>query len=75
MTPEMPEDRPQNLNDPHYGWVALRMIRHTLEELGPAGTLISEEAVLSRYGPELVHEAQAICDALGRILASSGEPH
>jgi hypothetical protein len=50
------------------------MIRHTIEELGPPGALASEEAVLGLYGPEMVHEAQAICDALGRILAPGCEP-
>jgi hypothetical protein len=44
----MSYEPPANLNDPHYGRGALRMIRHTIEEFGPAGVLISEEAVLGR---------------------------
>ena len=51
-------------------WAALRMIRETIETLGPPGALISEEAVLGTYGPEYQHEAQAICDALVRILGT-----
>jgi hypothetical protein len=47
----------------------LRMIRDTIEELGPVGALPSEEAVLQLYGPEPRHEAAAIVDALRRILA------
>jgi len=46
------------------------MIRETIETLGPPGALISEEAVLGTYGPEYQHEAQAICDALVRILGT-----
>jgi hypothetical protein len=65
------EQAPENLNHPHYGWVASRMIRHSIEELGPAGSLPSEEAVLGIYGPEMVHEAQAICEALRTILSGS----
>ena len=50
---------------------ALRMIREAVETLGPPGILPSEEAVLRLYGPEAVHEAQAIVDALTNIL---GDP-
>ena len=50
------------------GWAALSMIRETIETLGPPGALISEEAVLAKFGPEYQHEAQAICDALVTIL-------
>ena len=46
-------------------WAGLRMIRETVETLGPPGILPSGEAVISLYGPEPVHEAQAIVDALG----------
>lgn len=49
-------------------WAALRMIRETIERLGPPGALMSEDAVLLRYGPEPVHEGQAIVDALARLL-------
>jgi hypothetical protein len=51
---------------------ALRMVRETIETLGPPGALPSEEAVNSLYGPEPVHEAQAIVDALVTILS---DPH
>jgi hypothetical protein len=48
---------------------ALRMIRETIEEHGPPGILPSEEAVLQLYGPEPVHEAEALCRAIERIIA------
>ena len=47
---------------------AIRMIREAVETLGPPGVLPSEEAVLHLYGPEAVHEAQAIVDALRKML-------
>jgi hypothetical protein len=50
-------------------WQALRMIREAVEMLGPPGILASEEAVLTLYGPEPVHEAQAIVEALTKMLA------
>jgi hypothetical protein len=49
---------------------AIRMIREAVETLGPPGVLPSEEAVLQLYGPEPVHEAQAIVDALRKMLAN-----
>jgi hypothetical protein len=49
-------------------WAALRIIREAVERLGPPGALISEEAVLLHYGPEPVHEGQAIVDALTMLL-------
>ena len=49
-------------------WAGLRMIREAIEELGPVGTLPSPEAVIGKYGPEPIHEAQAIVDALASIL-------
>lgn len=48
---------------------ALRMIRETIETLGPPGALPSEEAVLLLYGPEPLHETEAICAALRAMLA------
>jgi hypothetical protein len=48
---------------------ALRMIRETIETLGPPGVLPSGEGVLMLYGPEPIHEGQAIVDALRKILA------
>jgi hypothetical protein len=55
-------------------WQALRMIREAIETLGPAGVLPSEEAVLKLYGPEPVHEGQAIVDALTQILSEAPAP-
>lgn len=46
-------------------WAALRMIRETIETLGPPGILPSEGV----YGPEPVHEAEAIVEALRKLLA------
>lgn len=48
---------------------ALLMIREAVETLGPPGILPSQDAVLERYGPEPVHEAAAIVDALRKLLA------
>jgi hypothetical protein len=49
-------------------WQALRIVRETIEALGPPGALPSEEAVLKLYGPEPIHEGQAIVDALTKLL-------
>jgi hypothetical protein len=49
-------------------WAGLRLIREAVETLGPPGVLPSGEAVISLYGPEPIHEAQAIVDALTAIL-------
>jgi hypothetical protein len=51
-------------------WAGLRMIRETIETLGPPGALPSEEAVLRLYGPEPVHEAAAIVGALRKLLGN-----
>ena len=48
---------------------ALRMIRETIETLGPPGILPSQDAGLEHYGPEPVHEAEAIVAALHKLLA------
>jgi hypothetical protein len=55
-------------------WAGLRIIREAVETLGPPGALPSGEAVISLYGPEPVHEAQAITDALGAILGDEPDP-
>jgi hypothetical protein len=47
---------------------ALLMIRETIETLGPPRILPSQDAVLAHYGPEPVHEATAIVDALRKLL-------
>ena len=49
-------------------WAGLHLIREAVETLGPPGVLPSGEAVISLYGPEPIHEAQAIVDALAAIL-------
>jgi hypothetical protein len=51
--------------------VALRLIRETIETLGPLGVLPSNEAVLMLYGPEPIHEGQAISDALRKLLSAA----
>jgi hypothetical protein len=50
-------------------WQALRTIREAIETLAPAGVLISQEAVAAKFGPEPVHEAEAIVEALQKLLA------
>ena len=50
---------------------ALRMIREVVETLGPVGTMRSEEAVLATFGPEPIHEAQAIIEGIQAIAAKS----
>jgi hypothetical protein len=45
------------------------MISEAVERLGPPGILPSEDAVLERYGPEPVHEAAAIVEALRKLLS------
>src|SRR5918994_6684311 len=55
-------------------WAGLRMIREAVETLGPPGVLPSGEAVISLYGPEPIHEAEAIVDALGVILGDEPDP-
>lgn len=50
----------------------LAMIRETIETLGQPGILPSQAGVIQQYGPEPVHEAQAIVDALRKLLARDG---
>lgn len=45
-------------------WAALRLVRMAIEETCPAGVLPSEEAVLLLYGPEPVHEGEALAKAI-----------
>jgi hypothetical protein len=68
MEPE-PEDAAQLSY--RNAWQALRMIREAVEMLGPPGILPSEEAVLTLYGPEPVHEGKAIVEALTKMFASA----
>lgn len=48
---------------------ALRLIRETLEQFGPPGTLPSGEAVNASRGPLPLDEATVICEALVKLLA------
>ncbi|RUW44076.1 MAG: hypothetical protein E5W19_32190 [Mesorhizobium sp.] len=45
-------------------WAALGLIRMAIEQTCPPGVLPSEEAVLLLYGPEPVHEAEALARAI-----------
>jgi hypothetical protein len=67
----MADDYERLLENYRNAWQGLRMIRETIETLGPPGALLSEDGVLRKYGPQPIHEAQAIVDALTEIL---GEP-
>ena len=53
---------------------ALRLIREVVETLGPVGTMRSEEAVRATFGPEPIHEAQAIIEGIQAIAAQSETP-
>jgi hypothetical protein len=66
------EERERWRDNYQNAWAALRMIRETIETLGPPGVLPSGEAVVMLYGPEPIHEAQAISDALRKVLGGSG---
>ena len=56
-------------------WAALRMIREAIETLGPPRVLPPGEQVVGLYGPEPVHEAEAIVVALQRILTPEATEH
>ncbi|RWQ21592.1 hypothetical protein [Mesorhizobium sp.] len=45
-------------------WAALKLVRMAIEQTCPAGVLPSEEAVLLLYGPEPVHEGEALARAI-----------
>lgn len=45
-------------------WSALRMVRLAIEATCPAGVLPSEDAVLGLYGPEPIHEGEALAKAI-----------
>lgn len=51
-------------------YAALAMVREAMEEVAP-GALPSPESVAKRYGPEPVHEAEAIADTLRELFASA----
>jgi hypothetical protein len=42
----------------------LRLVRTAIEQSCPAGVLPSEEAVLLLYGPEPIHEGEALAKAI-----------
>jgi LmbE family N-acetylglucosaminyl deacetylase len=52
-------------------WAALRMIRETIETLGPRGVLPSRDTVLIEHGPEPIHEGLAISEALRELLTQA----
>jgi hypothetical protein len=56
-------------------WAALRMIREAIETFGPPDVLPPGEHVVALYGPEPVHEAEAIVVALKRILTPDTTEH
>ncbi|RWA98538.1 MAG: hypothetical protein EOQ33_26275 [Mesorhizobium sp.] len=45
-------------------WAGLRLVRMAIEQPCPAGVLPSEEAVVLLYGPEPVHEGEALAKAI-----------
>ncbi|TIL28801.1 hypothetical protein [Mesorhizobium sp.] len=45
-------------------WAALKLVRMAIEQTCPAGVLPSEETVLGLYGPEPVHEGEALAKAI-----------
>lgn len=45
-------------------WAGLKLVRMAIEQTCPAGVLPSEEAVLLLYGPEPVHEGEALAKAI-----------
>jgi hypothetical protein len=69
----MPDSYETVLANYRNAWQGLRMIRETIETLAPPGVLPSQEAVVTLYGPEPIHEAQAIVDALTTVLGDPGK--
>ncbi|RWA97824.1 hypothetical protein [Mesorhizobium sp.] len=57
-------------------WAALKLVRRAIEQTCPAGVLPSEEAVLLLYGPEPIHEgealAKAIIESVERLTLTNG---
>ncbi|WP_245319180.1 PAC2 family protein [Mesorhizobium temperatum] len=45
-------------------WAGLKLVRMAIEKTCPAGVLPSEEAVLLLYGPEPIHEGEALAKAI-----------
>jgi hypothetical protein len=69
----MPDSYETLLANYRNAWQGLRMIRETIETLAPPGVLPSQEAIVTLYGPEPIHEAQAIVDALTTVLGDPGK--
>jgi hypothetical protein len=64
---EPDEDAEVNEGDvtsPARFWAALNLVRVALESVAPPGVLPSKEAVLKLYGPEPVHEGEALAKAV-----------
>lgn len=68
MTPE-PLNSPMAI-DPTGERAALKLVRMAVEQVCPAGVLPSEEWVTGRYGPEPIHEGEAL--AKRSLRRSSG---
>jgi hypothetical protein len=47
-------------------WAGLKLVRTAIEQTCPVGVLPREEAVLLLYGPEPVHEGEALAKPLSR---------
>ncbi|TIM05943.1 hypothetical protein [Mesorhizobium sp.] len=45
-------------------WAGLKLVRMAIEQTCPAGVLPSKEAVVLLYGPEPVHEGEALAKAI-----------
>jgi hypothetical protein len=45
-------------------WAALKLVRMAIEQTCPVGVLPSDEAVLLLYGPEPIHEGEALAKAI-----------
>jgi hypothetical protein len=53
-------------------WDALRMIRETIETVGPVGALPSDEGVITTRGPTLLDEAEVLVEGIRRIAEGGG---
>lgn len=69
----MPDSYETLLENYRNAWDGLRLIREAVETLRPPGLLSFQEAVVTLYGPEPIHEAQAIVDALTTVLGDPGK--
>lgn len=82
MVGESDEARAEGAYQVAAGWkamsqqrdVALAMIREAVEAFGPIASLESREATLALRGPEPIHEAEAIVEALLRVRGQVPHP-